>query len=137
MAKGNRVLGEKEAANRRFDLDNELRVWLSQAIKQSALSREEVAERVSELLNRHITVAQINSWSAGSKSHKLPAAYLAAFLTVLGEHSILEDMASLCGLYVVSRDDWLRLRLAKVREEKARLELKEQALEALLSGEVL
>lgn len=55
-------LQEKEIqAN--FDIDAQLRRWLSTAIKASPLSRFAIAARLSELQGREISKFQLDSWT--------------------------------------------------------------------------
>lgn len=63
-----------------FNIDVRLRHLISDAIKNSPLSRELIAGKMSELLGVEITKSQIDSWSAESKeNHRFPFAYSAAF----------------------------------------------------------
>ncbi len=114
------------------NFDGRVRSWVSRAIRETGLSRKEVAQRMSAMLGVRITEGTINAWCAESKGHRFPAAYIPALAVITEDSSLIEEMAEFCGVYVITRDQLLKLKLAEVREEKERLREIEKELLKLL-----
>lgn len=74
-----------------YNLDVRLRAVLSQAIRACPKSREQIADQMSFLLGRPVTVRMINDWtSPAHENHGIQARYLPAFCEVLGDDTPLE-----------------------------------------------
>src|ERR1039457_3512712 len=68
------------AADVQRDPDIALREVLCSAIRQSTYSREEIADRMSGILERKISVNMVNTWTAKTKARiGLRAAWIPAF----------------------------------------------------------
>ena len=112
--------------------DGRVRSWISRAIRETGLSRKEVARRLSAMLGVRITESMINAWCAESKGHRFPAAYIPALAIITEDDSLIKEMAEFCGIYVVTRNQFVMLKLAEVREEKRRLgEIERELLKVL------
>lgn len=114
------------------NFDGRVRSWVSRAIRETGLSRKEVAQRMSAMLGVRITEGMINAWCAESKGHRFPAAYIPALAVITEDSSLIEEMAEFCGVYVITRKQLVMLKLAEVREEKRRLKDLEKELLKLL-----
>lgn len=99
---------------------------ISDEIKQSKFSREEIAERMSGAAGGdRITVTMLNSWTAESKQlHRFPACYIAAFCAAVESDGLIRKLAKACGRIAISRQDALLLK--RYRNELTINQLKKQ-----------
>ena len=66
-----------------LDLDAKIRSLISEIIHTSPMKRPEIAERMSALLDRKISVHMIDCFTATCKEqHRFPAAWIEAFCSV-------------------------------------------------------
>lgn len=122
---------------RNYDIDAQMRRWLTEAIKASPRSRYEIAGKVSELLNREISKYQLDSWTAESKEgYHLPAAYVPALCAVLDDTRGLRILAEVLGIQLAENQDLLWLQYAKANEleRKARMRKKQLAMKLKNGG---
>ena|SRR5437868_6873131 len=71
------------------DDDIRFRVLLSQSIRRSGKSREQIADDMARILNRPITARQLNQWSAVShEAWRMPAIYVSAFCQAVGDNQL-------------------------------------------------
>jgi len=111
-----------------------MRALMGMALKRSGLSRPQLADRLSSLLNESISLHQINAWLAETKTgHRFPAEYLPAFCAATGSLELLRDAVELLGGRMATKEDlhyaeigrtYVRRRQASKRE-KALLDLVE------------
>ncbi|MEN2980300.1 hypothetical protein P7L78_26615 [Tistrella bauzanensis] len=102
---------------------------LAHALKETPLSRAEVAARMSDLAAADISEATLNAWTAKSKDrHRFPMEYAAAFEvatdTVVLQHLLASKRGSLVLIGQEARD----ARLGQVRRRIAALRDEEKAL---------
>ncbi len=71
------------------------------ALKASALSRDAVAEGVSALTGKKITVTMIDNWTCTTHPHELPGWLYVPFSLVLGNSILLDGMAEATGRKVI------------------------------------
>jgi len=106
-----------------FRIIEDLRESLRTAIKNSPLSRHQIAGEMSHLLQETVTKEQIDSWTResdemnGRPSRHVPAEYLPAFCQVTGCRAPIEVMGRLCGAFVLPGPDALRAEIQKIEEE--------------------
>lgn len=81
---------QQEASRFPFGSDDQtLRGLLAQSVRRSARSREQLADDLSRLLNRRITVNSINNWTApGREVSLLPAAFVRAVCECTGDDAL-------------------------------------------------
>lgn len=116
-----------------FNISNQLRAELSEGLRQSGLSRYEVAARMSELVGLEITKSQLDSWTAESKEyHRFPAEYLPAFCMVTGYKEPLRSMARIIQCFLLESEDALHAELGKIDQAKKDLTKREKAVRDLL-----
>lgn len=71
------------------DINDEVRKLLRKAIKNSPMSREQIAEKLTEIAGFKVTVNNLNDWCASSKSKvRFPLAALPAFCEIVGSDKL-------------------------------------------------
>ncbi len=119
----------------RLDIDATLRELITRSLKASALSRYEVAAKMSLLLGREITKSQLDSWSAESKDgHRFPLAYLPAFVAATGDREIVALLCRKANGHFIEGTDAIRLELGRIEEQKKDLQRKERAIREFLGS---
>ncbi|WP_372069667.1 hypothetical protein P7L75_01060 (plasmid) [Tistrella mobilis] len=102
---------------------------LSHALKETPLSRGEVAARMSDLAAAEISEATINAWTARSKGgHRFPFGYAAAFEAATGSIVLQQLLASKRGSLVLIGQEARDARLGQVRRRIAALREEERSL---------
>ena len=119
-----------------FNIDLLLRETISQAIKESSLSRFQIAAKMSEALGVEVSKTMIDSWTAESREgiNRFPACYLPAFCHAVNSIEPLKVLADIIGSFVIQGPDALHMELSKVEAEKQRLCEKEKAIKTILQG---
>jgi hypothetical protein len=64
-------------------LDKELRARLAKAFREARISRIVIAEKLSPLINREITVSTLNDYTTMKERVRFPACYVAPLADVL------------------------------------------------------
>lgn len=114
--------------NGSLDIDTELRNALSEDLKQSksedgrALSRYEVAGRMSELVGMEITKSMLDNYTAEAhEKHRFPCQFLPAFVVATGGQRIaFECISRHAGLFALPGAEALRAEIQKYDEEERR-----------------
>lgn len=112
-----------------FKIGLNLRRFLAETIKESPLTREQIVERMSELLGTRISLPMLNRWLAySSEEWRFPLEYLPALEATLETHVILEWMADLRGVRLLVGREILEYELGKaalmrseLRQHEARI----------------
>jgi hypothetical protein len=102
------------------------------AIRDMTISREHLAEAMTEVLGRRINRTEIDSWTADSKPGHLPRAdELVAFVMVGGDRDgrVAELLASFSGRLVIDRTDAQLLEAARLRRDRAAIDARLSRLE--------
>jgi hypothetical protein len=116
-----------------LNIDAQIRGLVTQALKQTSLSRYEVAGKMSELIGKEITKAMIDSWSAESKeNHRFPLAYLPAFCRATGSREILRFLADKCGGFYIESAEALYTELGRIEQQKKELLEKEKTIKMMI-----
>lgn len=104
-----------------FNVDRPFREAISEALRQSPLSRYQVAARMSELTGTDITKTMMDSWTAESKEqHRFPAIFLPAFCEAVGSNEPLKMLGNLIGAFVLPGPEALRAEIKRIEEDIAR-----------------
>lgn len=112
-----------------LDLDTAVRVALVESLRNSPLSRAEVADEVSRAVDRSVSEATLNAWCSESKDgHRLPAAYVPALCRITGSTLLLRVIAEASAVHVV---DGQTLLLAERARRERRIAADRKALRAL------
>ena len=106
---------------------------ITQCIKRCALSRWQIAGRMSELLNHEISKYMLDSWTAESKEYyRFPAEYLPAFCAVTGSFEPLRILAEKTNVFVVPGPDALRGEIKRLEEDINRLQREKRKRQTFL-----
>lgn len=104
-----------------FDLDRRFRDSISQAIKNSPLSRYQIAARMSELVGQDITKTMLDSWTAESKeNHRMPAIFVPAFCEATTDTAPLMLLSKPVKVFCLPGPEALRAEIQRLDEEIAR-----------------
>lgn len=115
--------------------DRELCAALSQALKDTAISRAEVAAVMSDLTGDDITVHMLNAWTAESRElHRFPFEYAAAFETAVGSPCLQLLLARKRGYLVLAGHEARDAKLGLIRRKVAELRAEERAIMRDLEG---
>lgn len=103
----------------------ELRATLAAALKETRLSRYEVAARMSELTGTEISKSQLDAWAAESRDGwRFPFEYAAAFETALGTYCLTELLARKMGYRVYMGDDIRQAEIGRISAQISDLNAK-------------
>jgi hypothetical protein len=103
-----------EASAGQIDMGQQMRLLLNRAINESALNRDQIAERLTAATGHRVTKAMLDSWTGASRPHRFPAEMIPAMCGVLGNTIILEGIAEAAQCHVVDREQMLLLWYGKV-----------------------
>ena len=119
-----------------LNIDILFRTTLAKAIKESNLSRIQIAAKMSEALDIEITKTMIDSWTAESREglNRFPACYLPIFCQIVESIEPMRVLADLIGCFVIEGEEALLIELAKVETQKQKLTEKERAIKIILNG---
>lgn len=112
-----------------LDYDAELRATLSQALKETPLSRAEVAAAMSDLTGAVVTEPMLNAWTAKSHDgHRFPFVYAAAFELATGSQCLQLLLARKRGALVLVGRQAIDAELGQIRRRLDELKAKERQL---------
>lgn len=97
-----------------LDFDLRMRRLLKQALDACPLGHDQVAEAVSALTGRTVTVAMIYSWTGQSRPHRFPAEMIPAFCQALGNTILVQGLAGACGCRVAESQELQLARLGQL-----------------------
>lgn len=122
-----------ESAPGSLNIDAQIRGLVTMALKQTRLSRYEVAGKMSELLGKEITKATLDSWSAESKeNHRFPLSYLPAFCRATGSREILRFLADKCGGFYIESAEALYTEFGRIEQMKKELLEREKTIKMMI-----
>ncbi len=111
---------------------------MRQAIKQSELSREEVAHRMNELAKIEgiktggrtsgISLNLLEKWLSQSADHVIPLKLLPIFCVVINSIDPLKPLLGTANAFVVTHQEWKLLEWGKLQKQKKNLIKKEKQL---------
>lgn len=94
-------------------LHHSIKQQAARDLRECRYSREHVAERLSWLLGRSITLAQIDAVTAATKAHRFPAEWIPAWIMTTGSRRILELLCGAAGLWAADETDQRFARLGR------------------------
>lgn len=103
---------------------------LSEAIKTSPYSRAQIADFHAAFTGRATSLSQVNDWLTPTKPHEPPLSFLRVVTAVTRHPGGLDPIAAQGGSRVVDEADYELLTLAKLREQRERLDAEIEALAA-------
>ncbi len=106
---------------------------LRRTLRDCQLSREEIADEMTRLVNEKVTVSHIANWTAESKNGwRMPLEYAAAFYVITGDPGVVKAALAGSGIGVLDDRDYALFELGKiVAEERARSKKKRRIMEGL------
>lgn len=91
-----------------------VRALVSDAIKLSGKSREQIAEQMSYLTGKEITARMLNCCTAESKElHRWPAEWDRAFCAATNDYRLVRERAQLSGFIVLEKEEAELLELGR------------------------
>jgi hypothetical protein len=117
-------------------IDLLFRTTIAKAIKESNLSRIQIAARMSEALDIEITKTMLDSWTAESREgvNRFPACYLPVFCDATQSIEPLKILADLNGCFVIQGPEALDLEMKKIEDQEKELNEKKRAVKAMRQG---
>jgi hypothetical protein len=113
--------------------DGRLRALISAAIKTSRYSREEIAERMTDLAGEPISRAMLDSWTAASKhNHHFPLSLIPAFSAAAEDREILRDALALLGARIATREDLAFAEIGRLQVQVETASARKSALRTLM-----
>lgn len=114
------------------DIRPQLSGIINEAIRESKLSRDAIAEEMGRLLGDPISSDQINSWTRDADPRHIPAQYMYALEVATGTRAITEYFCKLhAGKFINAHADEV-LSLGQIQLFKAQLAVKEKELKERL-----
>lgn len=107
-----------------LDIGSRIRGAIKESLKRCPRSRHHVAADMAETLQRDITKAMLDAWTAPShesQGHRFPAEYLPAFIAATGCTLLLETIADVCGGSFVPGPELVELELGRLATQERRL----------------
>lgn len=96
------------------DDDASVRALVTEVIRRSPKSREQLAEEMTVLLARPVTARMLYAWTAySSEVHRFPLAYARAFCQASGDYRLIALLVERLGLAVIDGDQARLLELAE------------------------
>lgn len=105
-------------------------------LKQCRWSREQVAQELAAIIGRHITVAQIDAWTAETHIHRLPAECVAAWVRLTGSRRVLELICGESGLWLGDPTDRELAEYGRARLRAEKLAAQTEEMRSQLWGQV-
>lgn len=118
-------------------MGTQLRSLISTLLKDSPLSRYEIAAHMSELTGEEISKHQLDSWTAESRSGwRFPLEYLPALEVALESHALTQWVGTVRGCKVLVGREAIDAEMGKIKKQQMELARREKALKKLLEGEL-
>lgn len=109
--------------------DELVRGSISDVIRLSGFSRDEIAERMTAFLGVDVSVSQLNSWTAESKGgYRFPLAYLPALCKATKSAAVLAAVAKGCGMYVISEEEYRVYELGQLEQQERMIQARKKLL---------
>jgi hypothetical protein len=113
---------------------DEIKRLLAQDLRECRYSREQVADELSRLMGRTITVAQIDAYTAATKTHRFPAEMIPAWIQVTGSTRILATICRQAGVFLADEEEHKAAEYGRAIIERERLEMRIAGLKSRLWG---
>lgn len=113
-----------------------LRTAIAKAIKESSLSRIQIAARMSEALDVEITKTMLDAWTAESREglNRFPACYLPVFCDAVQSIEPLKILADLNGCFVIQGPEALDLEEKRIQDQEKTLADRKRAIKTMRQG---
>jgi len=118
-----------------LDYTAELRAELSAALKETSLSRYEVAARMSELTGHEISKSMLDSWTAESKTPwRFPFEFAASFEAACSTTRLQALLGRKRGSRILVGEEVLLAELGRIEKAEADLSARKKLLRERLRG---
>jgi len=111
---------------------DEAATLLSEIIRKSKFSRDQLCDKLTLLLGRKITAAQLGAWCAETNANRLPADVLIATCLVLNDYTPLAALLGPLGLTLAGKHEQALADLGRVTLDKETLAARESAARLVL-----
>jgi len=88
------------------NLGQAIKIAASLDLKQCRWSRDQVAEALSAILTRPVSVAQIDAVTSRTHSHQFHLEWLPAWVRITGSRRLLDLVCAASGLWAVDGGEW-------------------------------
>ncbi|MEW6490517.1 MAG: hypothetical protein AB1578_21720 [Thermodesulfobacteriota bacterium] len=123
----------QDIAEGALNQDLAVRAILTEDVRASGLSRWEIAGRMGRALGGEVTKWQLDAWTAESKEgHRFPVSYAAAWCWAVGSTRLVEHLARVLGLRLLTDMEAARAELHEEREALRRRQAELRRREAAL-----
>lgn len=123
-----------ESAPGRLCISARLQAAIKHAVKQAPMSRETLADTMSVLTGRTVTIHMIANWIAESHPHHIPAELIPALCSATGCNDPLQVQIDAAGLFALAGPDALRADMQKDVEQKRAIDRRIRQKEALIKA---
>lgn len=110
----------------RLCISAKLQAEVKKAVKQAPMSRETLADRMTELSGRTITIHMIANWVAESHPHYFPAELIPTLCIASGYNGPLQVQNDAVGIFTLPGADALRAEIQRLDEETKALQKERQ-----------
>lgn len=115
-----------ESSPGRLCISAKLQAAIKSAVKTAPMSRETLADTMSELSGRAVTIHMIANWIAESHPHHIPAELIPALCAASGCNEPLQVQNDAVGIFTLPGADALRAEIQKLDEETKALQKERQ-----------
>jgi hypothetical protein len=108
---------------------------VAHTLRECALERDEIAERMGAFLGERVSTAMLNAYASQARDdHNISAVRLIALAYATSDARLLDLLAAELGLAVVSRDDLARIEMLRLQDEERALRRRMDELRRGLRG---
>jgi hypothetical protein len=124
-----------ETADETLNDDALVRATVSTSIRQSPLSRDQIADAMTAMLGVSVTTKMLNNFSSKvTQGYRFPAAWDRAFCRAVSDDALLTCRVERAGLFVISAEEKDILELGRQYLIRKRADEQAQLLEKRLEG---
>ncbi len=114
---------------------NMIRAIITEAIRKSPKSREEIGEEISRLVGERVSIRMLNSYtSEAAEQHRWPSQYTRAFCYVVEDWTLLRCIVERAGFHLITQAEGELLELGREYLKQKRASEQLQLLEKRLGG---
>jgi hypothetical protein len=125
---GGQILGS-------FDDDPMARAIITDSIRRSARSRDQVADEMTLLLGKRITARMLNAFtSEANEQHRFPLCFTRAFCEAVQDWRLVALIAERSGLQLISGEEVLLLELGRQYFNRKQADVSLTELEVLIES---
>lgn len=103
-----------------LDIDSAVRGIVTDAIRKSRKSREQIAEEMSYLVSRSVTKTMLDCYTSETKEHQFPVRFLPAFCQATADYRALRLLADRANLVLITPAEAQLIDVARRLEAKRR-----------------